>query len=216
MRTSLTIGLTGGIASGKSTVQNAFLELGVPVLDADQVAREVVEPGSPALAEITREFGAQMLLPDGTLDRRRMREHVFSDAQQLRRLEAITHPRIRERMNTWRSAQTAPYCVLSVAILVEAGMIDLVDRVLVVDVAEQTQKARLCSRDGIDVALAERMLAAQLQRSSRLAAAHDVLLNEGALTLVRAQVERLHRFYLQLAARGTPTAPGLRLPDPVI
>lgn len=216
MRTPLTIGLTGGIASGKSTVQNGFAELGVPILDADQVARDVVAPGTAALEEISREFGADMLLPDGSLDRRRMREHVFAEPQRLRRLEAITHPLIRTRMQAWRSAQQAPYCILSVAILVEARMNDMVDRVLVVDVPEWVQRERLCARDGIDAALAERMLAAQLSRQARLAVADDVLLNDGALALIPDHVGRLHRFYLKLAADRTPKAPGLRLPDPVI
>lgn len=216
MPRSLTIGLTGGIASGKSTVQNCFVEFGAPVLDADQVARDVVAPGSAALDEIARAFGAQMLLPDGSLDRRRMREHVFADPQQLRRLEAITHPLIRARMRAWRLAQQAPYCVLSVAILVEAGMHDMVDRVLVVDVPEQIQRERLCVRDGIDAALAERMLAAQLPRARRLAVADDVLRNDGPLDRIRQSVQCLHDFYLNLAADKTPKAPGLRLPSPVI
>jgi hypothetical protein len=116
----LTIGLTGGIASGKSTVQAMFEALGAPVLDADLVARQVVEPGAEALAQIAAAFGAQMLLADGSLDRRRMREHVFGRPEELRRLEAITHPQIRRRMLDWKAAQTAPYCMLSVAILIEA------------------------------------------------------------------------------------------------
>jgi dephospho-CoA kinase len=216
MQTSLTIGLTGGIASGKSTVQSQFAERGVPVLDADQVARDVVAPGSGALDDIAREFGTQMLLADGSLDRRRMREHVFADPQRLRRLEAITHPLIRARMREWRAAQRSPYCVLSVAILVEARMQDMVDRVLVVDVPVEVQRQRLCQRDGVDLALAEQMLAAQLSRDVRLAAADDVLMNDGPPTLIEQHVGRLHDFYLKLAADRTPKAPGLRLPDPVI
>ena len=212
----LTIGLTGGIASGKSTVQAMFEALGVPVLDADLVARQVVEPGSEALAQIVASFGPQMLMADGGLDRRRMREHVFGRPEELRRLEAITHPQIRRRMRGWKAAQRAPYCMLSVAILVEARMQDLVDRVLVVDVPEALQRARLRARDGIDEALVERMLAAQLPREQRLAAADDVLENSGDLNGVRASVTILHDFYRKLAADGTARAPGLRLPDPVI
>jgi dephospho-CoA kinase len=212
----LTIGLTGGIASGKSTVQSMFEELGTPVLDADLVARQVVEPGSEALTQIAAAFGRQMLLADGSLDRRRMREHVFGRPEELRRLEAITHPQIRRRMLAWKAAQTAPYCILSVAILVEARMHDLVDRVLVVDVPEDLQRARLRTRDGIDEALVEHMLAAQLPRAQRLAAADDVLENSGDLARIRAAVVVLHDFYRRLAAEGTARAPGLRLPDPVI
>lgn len=209
----LTVGLTGGIASGKSLVQAAFEALGVPVLDADRVAREVVAAGSPALAEIAERFGRGFLLGSGELDRRRLREHVFADPVALRALEAITHPRIRAAMRTWRDAQTAPYCMLSVAILIEAKMHDLVDRVLLVDVPSELQLARLVQRDGIDEALARRMLAAQSDREARLGAAHDVLTNTGPVDETRAAVETLHRWYLQLASSGDYRAQGLRLPQ---
>ncbi|SFF60871.1 dephospho-CoA kinase [Fontimonas thermophila] len=210
----LTVGLTGGIASGKSTVQAMFAELGVPVLDADQVAREIVAPGEPALAEIVAVFGPQMLLEDGTLDRRRMRERVFADPAARQHLEAITHPHIRARMQRWRNAQTAPYCILSVAILIEAGMQPLVDRILVIDVPEAVQRQRLCDRDAIDAGLAAQMLAAQLGREQRLAHAHDILGNVGTREDLRTCVDRLHRFYLHLAATGTVQAAGLRCPPP--
>ncbi len=212
MSSPLTIGLTGGIASGKSTVQAMFAQLGVPVLDADQVAREVVAPGSAALREIADCFGADMLLADGTLDRRRMRERVFADAAERRRLEAITHPHIRARMRAWKAAQTAPYCILSVAILIEAGMQPLVDRILVIDLPEDLQQQRLRERDDIDAGLAQQMLAAQLPRAQRLAAADDVLLNGTDLAALHTGVAQLHAFYLDLARRGQPHAPGLRLP----
>lgn len=210
----LTIGLTGGIASGKSLAQGEFEALGVPVLDADQVAREVVAPGSPGLAAIAQHFGADFLQADGQLDRRRMREHVFGKPQALKELEAITHPLIRQRMRDWLGTQTAPYCLLSVAILIEARMQDLVHRVLLVDAPEATQLARLQQRDGIDAELARRMLAAQASRAQRLAAAHDVIVNDGTAAVVRESVRLLHRYYLDLAARGDYQAPGLRLPLP--
>lgn len=211
MSTQLTVGLTGGVASGKSTVESMFAALGVPVLDADRVAREVVAPGAPALAEIAAEFGAGMLQPDGTLDRRRMRERVFADPAERRKLEAITHPHIRARMRDWLAAQTGPYCMLSVAILVEARMQTLVDRVLVIDVPESVQAQRLRARDQVSAELAAQMLAAQLPRAQRLAAADDVLENAAGLDHIQACVERLHRFYLGIAAAGTPRAAGLRL-----
>ncbi|MDD3763185.1 MAG: dephospho-CoA kinase [Nevskiales bacterium] len=213
MAHALTIGLTGGIASGKSTVQEMFVELGVPVLDADQVARDVVAPGSETLQEIARTFGAQMLLADGSLDRRRMREHVFADDAARQRLEGITHPEIRQRMQAWRDRQTAPYCILSVAILVEGGMRSLVDRVLVVDVPEAVQEQRLQTRDNVDQVLARRMLAAQASRSERLAAANDILVNVIPLAQLRGCVRRLHEHYLQLARDSDPDGPGLRLPE---
>ncbi|HET8881161.1 MAG TPA: dephospho-CoA kinase [Solimonas sp.] len=215
MASVLTIGLTGGVASGKSLVQARFEALNVPVLDADQVARDVVMPGTPALAQIAQTFGDEFLLAGGELDRRRLRGHVFGDPDALRRLEAITHPQIRTAMRRWRDAQTAPYCMLSVAILVEARMHDLVDRVLLVDAPVELQLARLTQRDGIDEALARRMLAAQSDRETRLGAAHDVLDNSADVATTEAAIGELHHFYLQLAARGEPHAPGLRLPHSV-
>lgn len=200
MSAPLTIGLTGGIASGKSLVAAAFERLGVPVLDADLVAREVVAPGTPALAAIVAAFGPDVLLDDSSLDRRGLRERVFQDRAALRRLESITHPAMRARMLAWREAQVAPYCILSVAILLEAGMRPLVDRVLVVDAPVEAQRRRLQARDGIGPELADRMLAAQAGREARLAAADEVIVNDGDIDRVEAAVADLHRRYLQRAA----------------
>lgn len=208
----LTIGLTGGIASGKSLVQQAFVDRGVPVLDADQVAREVVAPGTPGLAAIAEAFGPEFLTADGQLDRRRMRERVFSEPAARRRLEAITHPAIRAAMTAWRARRTEPYCILSVAILIEAGMRDLVDRVLVVDADESVQLQRLMQRDGGTRELAMSILAAQSPRSARLAAADDLIDNRGTPAQAVEAVAVLHAFYGKLAAQGTPREPGLRLP----
>src|SRR3546814_11197073 len=129
---SLTIGLTGGIASGKSLVQTCFEALGVPVLDADQVSRDVVMPGTTALAQIATTFGTDFLLPGGELDRRRLRAHVFGNAEALRALEAITHPQIRAALRRWLADQTGPNCILSVSILGESPQNHPVDRVSVV------------------------------------------------------------------------------------
>ena len=199
---TLVIGLTGGIASGKSTVGNLFIELGVPLLDGDHVAREVVAPPSPALAAIAAHFGPDYLLADGSLDRRRLRERVFAEPAARRELEAITHPLIRQRILAWREAQTAPYCILSVAILVESGMNRLVDRILVVDVPRATQLERLVTRDGIAEPLAQQMIAAQASRSERLARADDVVDNTRPQQALVSQVARLHQLYIQSA--GTP------------
>lgn len=212
--TSLVIGLTGGIASGKTLVQAAFEALAVPVLDADQVARDVVAPGSYGLAEIATRFGADFILPSGELDRRRLREHVFADPQARRALEAITHPLIRQRMQGWLAAQRTPYCILSVPLLVEGTTAQLVDRVLVVDAPEALQVERLMQRDAIDTTLAAQMLSAQASRDTRLARADDVLLNTGSVDDARAAVAELHRFYLDLAQRKDFRATGLRLPHP--
>jgi dephospho-CoA kinase len=195
----LTVGLTGGIASGKSLVEAQFRALGVPVLDADQVSRDVVAPPSQALDEVAQQFGAEFIQPDGGLDRRRMRELVFNDPGAKKRLESILHPHIRQRLLQWRDAQTAPYSIISVAILLEAGMNSLVDRVLVVDVPVETQRARLITRDNIIEELADNMIATQTQRHVRLNAAHDVIQNTGTPEQTRQEVERLHRLYLELA-----------------
>lgn len=209
---TLTIGLTGGVASGKSLAAAAFAALGAPVLNADQVAREVVAPGSEGLRRIRERFGDGFLQPDGALDRRRLREHVFADPEARQALERITHPAIGARLREWRDAQRAPYCVLDVPILVESGFDALVDRVLVIDAPEDLQLRRLMLRDGIDAALAARMLGAQATRAQRLARADDVVLNDGAPDEVRTAVERLHCHYLELSRTGEKRASGLHLP----
>ncbi len=196
---AFTVGLTGGVASGKSHVASLFLGLGVPLLEADDVAREVVAPPSPAPAAIAARFGAGMLLADGTLNRRALRERVFADAGARRALEAITHPLIRDQVAAWRKAQTAPYCVFSAAILIEAGMDRLVDRVLVVDAPEDVQLRRVQSRDGIADDLARGMIAAQTSRLLRLNRADDVLDNHDESRSLVPQTTRLHALYLSLA-----------------
>ncbi len=195
------LGLTGGVASGKSTISAAFRALGVPVLDADQVSRDVVARGEPALAEIAEEFGKESLLEDGQLNRMHLRKVVFSDANARRKLEKITHPRIRQRILDWMEAQAGPYCVLENAILFESGMDKLVDRVLLVDVPEDVQRARLMQRDNIDADLVEKMLGAQSARSDRLERADDVLLNTSSRDEAAQEVARLHQEYLMRASR---------------
>jgi dephospho-CoA kinase len=197
----LTIGLTGGVASGKSHVAALFERLGTPVLDADQVSRDVVAPPSPVLQRIAERFGADILQGDGTLDRPRLRAIVFADGPARRDLEAITHPAIRERIAAWLGSQHGPYCILANAILIESGMAALVDRVLVVDAAEEVQLARLQRRDGMELAAGQRMLAAQTSRSRRLARADDVIDNADDQVDLRPAVARLHRLYLQLGGR---------------
>lgn len=208
----LTVGLTGGIASGKSLAATAFAALGAPVINADQVARDVVAPGTEGLRRIRERFGAAFIQADGQLDRRRLREHVFADAQARRDLEAITHPAIGARLRQWRDAQTAPYCVLDVPILVESGLDRLADRILVIDAPVAVQVERLVGRDRISAELAARMLAAQASREQRLARADDVILNAGAPDAVGEAVQRLHAFYLELARTGEKRASGLHLP----
>jgi dephospho-CoA kinase len=210
--TVLTVGLTGGVASGKSTASAALRALGAPVLNSDEVAREVVARGTPALKRIRDEFGAEFLTAEGELDRPRMRRHVFGQPEARRALERITHPAIRERLLAWRDAQPGPYCVLDVSILIESGMDALVDRVLVIDVPEDVQVERLRARDHVRDELARQMLAAQATREQRLARADDVIANTGTVAELCADVARVHAFYLELARSGRRRAPGLRVP----
>ena len=204
MTTPLRVGLTGGIASGKSAVAEAFARRGVPVIDTDQVAREVVRPGTPGLDAVVAAFGADVLAADGTLDRRRLRERVFANESERRTLERLLHPRIQAAVAARVATLTAPYVVVAIPLLAEGGRGDRVDRVLVVDCPPELQKARLMARDGTSAALAEAMLAAQASRAERLAIADDVIDNGGARDALEPQVERLHRRYLAAAAAPGP------------
>ena len=195
------VGLTGGIAAGKTAVARRFGALGVPVHDADVAARVVVEPGSEGLAAIVGTFGPEALDPQGRLDRAAMRRRVFSDPQARHRLEAIIHPRVRERLCQQALAETAPYCLLAIPLLAEnIAHYRWLDRILLVDVPESVQIERLVARDGIDRALAERMLAQQATRTQRQALADDVIDNSSSEAALDAHVHALHRRYLALAA----------------
>jgi dephospho-CoA kinase len=196
----LRIGLTGGIASGKSTVADMFADLGVPVIDTDVIARDVVRPGQPALEEIREAFGAGVIAADGTLDRSAMRAIVFGDDAARRRLEAILHPKIREITIEQAEAAGGAYQVIVVPLLVESSLRAFVDRVLVVDCDEEIQVARLLERDTESEQQARKILAAQSTRDERLAIADDVIENEGSLEDTREQVLALHRSYLREAA----------------
>lgn len=191
------IGLTGGIAAGKSTASDFFRARGVPVIDADQVAREVVQPGSPGLAQVASAFGTEVLQADGSLDRRRLRERVFAAPQQRRRLESILHPLIEQRIREHLAQIDAPYCILDCALLIEApNLRALVERVLVIDVPVETQVERLMQRDGMSAAQCQAMLAAQASREQRLEGADDVVDNAGDVDHLLHQLERLHAHYL--------------------
>jgi dephospho-CoA kinase len=196
----LRIGLTGGIGCGKSTVAGLFARHHVPVIDSDLIAREVVAPGQPALEEIVQTFGRQMLQADGSLDRAALRETVFHDRQALERLNAIVHPRVREAIAAGLGQLDAAYCIVVVPLLIEAGMTDLVDRILVVDCDRDVQLARLLGRDGMTRELAEAILARQADRQTRLAQANDVIDNNGDIAGLTAQVDALDRRYRGLAA----------------
>jgi len=201
--------MTGGIASGKSTVADMFADLGVPVIDTDIIAREVVMPGQPTLKEIRAAFGDSLIANDGSLDRAALRQLIFADHEARQRLEAIVHPRIQEE--TRRQANTAEvghgqsdrarggYQLIVVPLLVESSLKSFVDRILVVDCDEATQIRRLLARDAETPEQAQRMLAAQSSRQERLALADDVINNDEHLDATRAQVAALHEIYLSLA-----------------
>lgn len=212
MSRKLTIGLTGGIASGKSVVASAFERLGVAIIDADTVAREIVEPGQPALDEIVTRFGADIVDAEGRLKRHALRRIVFDDDGARSDLEAITHPRIRSELARQRDAANSEYCILVVPLLVKSSMIDLVDRVLVIDAPEPVQLERLKGRDEIDDGLAQKMIAAQESRAERLEHADDVLINTGPRKDIADLAAALHAGYQRLARGEIADLPPLHLP----
>jgi len=197
----LRVGLTGGIGSGKSEVARLFAELGAPVIDTDVIARELVEPGQPALQEITDTFGSDILDADGRLDRAQLRARVFEDPEKRRRLEAILHPRIRARALELADAADTPYCLLVIPLLVETGNDYPLDRVLVVDAPEATRIARVEARDALPPEQIRSILASQASREQRLAIADDVIVNNAGLDQLRNAVERLDQQYRQAARR---------------
>ena len=195
------VGLTGGIASGKSTAAKFFGALGVPILDSDQVARDVVEPGQPPLERLVERFGPKILTADGHLDRPALRDIVFSDPKARTDLEALTHPAIGAAMEARSAAAGGPYQILVIPLLVEKNLAAHVDRVLVVDCDEELQMRRLRDRDGSTPEQVEAILKAQAPRAARLKAADDVIHNDTDMSAVRDQVAALHARYLELAAR---------------
>lgn len=195
----LTIGLIGGIASGKSAAARHFAELGVAVIDTDQLAHEVLAPDSEGLAEVVRVFGKDLLDSDGTLNRRALRHRIFNDAAARRRLETLTHPRIKTLLHRRLAEVKTPYAIVEVPLLVESNLAETLDRVLVIDCNEDTQIQRLMRRDGETAATASAALAAQSTRAARLALADDVIANDASPAALKTAVERLHRFYLTLA-----------------
>jgi dephospho-CoA kinase len=199
MRRGFRVGLTGGIASGKTTVANLFAALGVTIVDTDVLAREVVAPGTALLAEISGHFGAEILSTDGSLDRRKLRERVFADPAERRWLEERTHPAIRELTDRRSAAAKGPYSMVAIPLLVETKGQDRFDRVLVVDCDPELQVSRLMARDGITREAARSMLDAQVSRGERLAVASEVIRNDGDIGSLRDQVARLHREYVAAA-----------------
>jgi dephospho-CoA kinase len=196
------VAVTGGIGSGKTTIANQFAALGIDVVDADVIARDVVEPGAPALAAIAAYFGPDVIAPDGQLDRRSLRERVFSDTNAKAWLNALLHPLIRQEMLRQCAAARSPYCLLVVPLLVENKLTGLANRVLVIDVDEATQIERTCRRDGVSAEQAKAIIAAQASRSERLAAADDVIDNHnGSQMAIKTRILALHETYLAFASQ---------------
>lgn len=208
-----TVALTGGIASGKSEAERRFLALGVHVADADVAARDVVAPGTAGLAEVVATFGPEALDADGAMDRAAMRRRVFADPAARLQLEAIIHPRVRAWLRTACEAAPGPYAIAAIPLFAEAGRdayAGWIDRVLVVDVPVEVQLERLLHRDGIDEALAWKMIRAQATREQRLAVADDVIVNDRSLDALAEQVATLHQRYLQLASGAASAGNGER------
>ena len=199
------VGLTGGIGSGKSTIAKLFTELGVPVIDADIVARQVVEKGSPLLQQIVAHFGTEMLLENGELNRAALREKVFNHETEKQWLNQLLHPAIRTEMLNQLAQQLAPYCIFMVPLLIENKLTVLCQRVLVVDVSEQTQLTRASQRDNNQLALIKNIMQSQVSRSERLQHADDVINNDAdlseSLPQLKQKVLDLHHHYLQLAEK---------------
>ena len=192
------LALSGGVASGKSAVTDRLRMLGATILDADQISRDVVAPGTSGLATLREHFGDSVLNPDGTLDRRAMRERIFADADARRALEAIVHPRVRDALRFGAAAIKQGIVVLAIPLLVESGHYDWVDRTVMVDARTATQQARLMARDRVDAELALKMIAAQAPRSRRLAIADEVIANDGTLNELHQRVEAAWSNWLTL------------------
>ena len=193
------VGITGGIGSGKTAVTDHLETLDIVVVDADKAARVVVEPGKPALDEIAAHFGSEILLDDGALNRAALREVVFNDSAQRKILEGITHPRIREEIARQLSAATSPYVVLSSPLLLESGQNSFADYVVVIDVPEAVQVNRTMRRDDNSESLVKQIMAAQLDRQTRLSRADEAISNDDTLEALHTEVEALHKRLLDRA-----------------
>ncbi len=193
------VGLTGGIGSGKSTVAEMFTALKIDLVDADVAAREVVAPDTPALAKIVEHFGPDILMADGSLDRRKLRRVIFHQEQEKHWLETLLHPLIRRWLTQQISDRRSAYCLLISPLLLETGQAEMVDRILVVDVSVETQISRTLARDGGEERTARAIIEAQIGRSQRLEHGDDIIDNELPVQSLRQRVEKLHRQYLTMA-----------------
>ena len=190
------VALSGGIASGKSTIANLFAQLGVPIIDADVIARQVVEIGTDAYKLIVKHFSQEILLPNNEIDRSQLRDIIFNNDHERLWLNNLLHPIIQEQTQIQIAQQTAAYVIWVVPLLVENNLYNLADRVLMVDTPEQLQLERLIQRDNIDESLAKKMISSQISSQKRLTYADDIIVNNGDLTSLIAQVNKLHQQYL--------------------
>jgi len=195
----LVVGLTGGIGSGKSTVAAIFHSFGTPVIDADLLARELVEPGEPALDEIKKVFGESSITGDGHLNRTFLRQRIFKNRDEKHKLEEILHPQIRNRIRTWIAAVESPYCIAVIPLLLKSGQTDLVDRVLVIDTPENEQRKRVAARDSLSHNVIMAIMETQADRGTRLAAADDIIKNNSDIASLHARVLALHNHYLKIS-----------------
>ncbi len=209
----LTIGLTGGVGSGKSTVTQLFASLGVPVIDADELARQLVEKGQAAYYQIIDKFGQQILAEDGEINRRKLRELIFTSANNRIALESILHPLIRREIQQHIQQIDAPYCIVAIPLLIETGQANIVERILVVNAPKEAQINRTVNRDAVTPAEVEAIVAAQVGNDLRLSIADDVLQNDGELADIFPKVKALHAKYLSLAGVEVPIEPGESVKD---
>jgi dephospho-CoA kinase len=195
----LVVGLTGGIGSGKTTVANGFSALGVSVIDTDQLARELVEPGQPALDEIITVFGKDCITSDGQLKRACIRQQIYSDAALKSQLEDILHPKIRQRIKTLLADLREAYCIVVIPLLLETHQTDLVDRILVVDTPEKEQLTRVAARDSLSDNTIMAIMQSQADRNTRLQAADDIIVNDRDLESLTERILELHTYYMEIA-----------------
>ena len=199
MNRPMRVGLTGGIGSGKSTVKNYFDELGVPTIDADEISHRLTMPGQAAFNEVVDLFGKESLDESGNLNRQHLRELIFTDPALKKQLEAIIHPRVRAEIQTFINRVKYPYCIISIPLLLETGGQATVDRVLVVDAPEELQVERVTRRDNTNEDQTRSIIMAQISRSERLRAAHDIIVNDGNMSDMKIRVVNIHNKYIELS-----------------
>ncbi|GIU21618.1 MULTISPECIES: dephospho-CoA kinase [unclassified Shewanella] len=196
------VGLTGGIGSGKTTVANLFEELGITLVDADIIARDVVAKGSIGLIKITEHFGTDTLLADGNLDRAKLRQKIFSDDSERLWLNNLLHPMIRDEMLEQCKAAQSDYVIMVVPLLFENGLDRLVDRTLLVDISPELQQQRTISRDAVTAQQVKNIIGSQASRAEKLSKADDVIDNHGEISALKCKVNALHNFYLKLSSNS--------------